>query len=295
MTPNTDEAATPKLVDRHVDTPNGQVFVNEMPGEDHPIILLHGFPDDHRIYDKLVPLLSPMRSISFDFVGYGRSDRTDGAHFSVEDHGTEIAAVLDSLDIDRAILVGHDASGPDAVVFAVSNPQRVAHLVLLNTVFGNRLSLKMPEMTRLFSDPQLTTLADDMVGDPNQLFWLLVRWGKQFGLEDGSVVQSSILAQFVGDDHQPDAIASIRAWTAVLRDALDQQDVLVDSGALRRLEVPVSLIWGETDPYLNLSVAGEVAALFRSPSVHIVQGVGHYPQHDRPDEVAGLMKELEWA
>jgi hypothetical protein len=47
--------------------------------------------------------------------------------------------------------------------------------VLLSTIFGHQPSLIWPEMTRLFSDPQLKTLADDMVSDPNQLLWLLGR------------------------------------------------------------------------------------------------------------------------
>jgi haloalkane dehalogenase len=151
MTTQTRGSSVPQLLERDVETPNGRVFVTEMPGEDPPIVLLHGFPDDHRIYSELLAWLSPRRAVAFDFVGYGRSERKDGAHFSPEDHGAEITAVLDGLDIDRAILVGHDASGPDAVIYALTSPQRVAHVVLMNTVFGNRPSLKMPEMTRLFS------------------------------------------------------------------------------------------------------------------------------------------------
>ncbi len=294
MTISTSHGGTAQPVEQLIDTPHGRVFVSEIPGDDPPVVLLHGFPDDHRIYAKLMPLLSPRRAVAFDFVGYGRSDRTGGAHFSPEDHGAEITAVLDALNIDRAILVGHDASGADAVVYALTNPERVAHLVLLNTVFGNSPSLRMPEMTRLFSDPQLTTLADDMVGDPNQLLWLLLRWGTQLDLDAGgpdSIVRASILAQFVGDDQQPAAVASVRAWTGVWRDLLDQQDAIVKSGALSRLEVPVSIIWGETDRYLSTSLATEIAALFPDPSVHFIPGVGHYPQHDRPERVAELLKD----
>jgi haloalkane dehalogenase len=282
------------MTTQYAETPNGRVFVTEAPGQDPPFVLLHGFPDDHRIYDELMTRLAPRRSVAFDFAGYGRSERTDRTHFSPEDHGAEITAVLAALGIDRAIVVGHDASGPDAVSYALANPERVAHLVLLNTIFGNRPSLRMPEMTQLFSDPGLTTLADDMLADPNQLFWLLVRWGQQFGLEDGTV-QKSILAQFYGDDQQPDAIASIRAWTGALRDALDHQEVVVGSGALGRLTVPVSIVWGETDRYLTPALATEIAALFPDPSVHFVPDAGHYVQHDQPEAVAGLLKECKTA
>ena len=218
---------------------------------------MHGFPDDHRIYDKLLPRLAPRRAVAFDWLGYGRSDRSDTAGFTVEEHGSELAAVLDELGITRAVIVGHEAAGPDAVAFAVSHPQRAAHLVLLNTIFGHQPSLKLPEMIRLLADPAFTPLADAMVNDKGQRLWLLQHTAAQWGLDalDGLAIQS-ILPQFFGDAEQPDALAAISVWTAGLFDALDQQDALIDSGVLGHLEVPVpvSLIFGETES-LSESVA----------------------------------------
>src|SRR5258707_1392561 len=186
----------------------------------------------------------------------------------------------------------------DAVPYPIPTPRRVARLVLLNTVFGNQPSLKLPEMTQLFAAPQLTTLADDLVGDPNQLLWLLQRWGVQWELDANDpegIARNSILPQFYGDEHQPDAVASVRAWCAGLHDALDQQDALASSGALSHLHVPVSIIWGEKDQYLSPSLAAEIAPLFPNPSVHLLPGAGHWPQHDQPDTVAELLKESQTA
>jgi pimeloyl-ACP methyl ester carboxylesterase len=90
---------------------------------------MHGSPTITAFTTSSCPRLSPKRAVAFDFVGYGRSDRKDGAHFSPEDHGAEITAVLDALDIDRAVLVRHDASGPDAVAYSIASPRRVARLV----------------------------------------------------------------------------------------------------------------------------------------------------------------------
>src|SRR6516165_4223887 len=248
-----------------IDTPHARVYAVEVPGDDPPVVLMHGFPDDHRIYDKLLTKLSSRRAVAFDFVGYGRSGRPEHTDFSSQAHGDQITAVLDALQSDRAVLVGQDASGPDAVTYAIAHPQRVDHLVLLNTVFGNQPSLIMPEMTRLFSDPQLKSLADDMVDDPNQLLWLLQRWGNQFELDADDpfgIIRNSILPQFYGDEHQPDAIASIRAWCAELRPALNHQDDLVNNGAVRDLQLPVSIIWGTNDRSLSSSLAHKIAALF---------------------------------
>ena len=87
--------------ERRAGTPNGHVFVRERPGEDPPIVLMHGFPDDHRIYDKLLPLLAPRRAVAFDWLGYGRSDRSGAAGFTLEDHGSELVAMLDELGMTQ--------------------------------------------------------------------------------------------------------------------------------------------------------------------------------------------------
>ncbi len=213
--------------ERRVKTPHGSVFVRDTSGDDPPIILMHGFPDDHRIYDKLFPWLSPRRAVAFDWLGYGRSDRADAAGFSLDEHGSELAAVLDQLGISRAVLVGHDASGPDAVAFAVAHPQRVAHLVLLNTMFGHQPALHLPEMIRLLADPALIPLADAMFNDEGQRLWLLQHTADQWGLDavdPDSLAVQSILPQFFGDAAQSDALAAIRAWTAGLFNALVSQD-----------------------------------------------------------------------
>jgi haloalkane dehalogenase len=288
----TQTTATAQPIDRYVDTPRGRVFLREIPGEDPPFVLLHGFPDDHKIYEQLLPLLSPRRAVAFDWPGYGRSERSELGGFSMQEHVSELEALLDQLDVDQAVLVGHDASGPDAVAFTVEHPQRVTHLVLLNTIFGHLPSLALPEMIRLLADPDLIPLADAMVNDDAQRLWLLQFTADHWGidaLDPRGVAVQSILPQFFGSTEQPDALAAIRAWTAHLFASLNEQDKLVESGALGDLEVPVSIIFGESDRYLSPSLADEIAELFTEPSLHIVADASHWPQHDQPQIVANLL------
>ncbi len=289
----TETALAPR--DRLVETPIGSLFVREIAGDDPPIILMHGFPDDHNIYERLLPLLSPRRAVAFDWSGYGRSDRSELGGFSLKEHVSELEALLDQLGIERAILVGHDASGPDAVAFAVAHPQRVTHLVLLNTIFGHLPALELPEMIRLLADPDLIQLADAMINDDAQRLWLLQFTADQWGmdaLDPQGVAVRSILPQFFGNADQPDALAAIRAWTARLFESLSEQDKLVDSGALADLEVPVSIIFGGSDRYLHQSLAREIAGLFTHPSLQIVPDASHWPQHDQPQVVADLLAEV---
>ncbi len=282
--------------DRLVETPNGTLFVREISGDDPPIVLMHGFPDDHNIYERLFPLLSPRRALAFDWPGYGRSERSELGGFSMNEHAAELEALLDALVIERAVLVGHDASGPDAVAFAVAHPQRVSHLVLLNTIFGHMPSLELPEMIRLLGDPALIPLADALINDDAQRLWLLQFTADHWGihaLDPQGVAVRSILPQFFGSADQPDALAAVRAWTASsLFESLTEQDKLVDSGALGDLVVPVSIIFGESDRYLNPSLAREIAGLFSDPSLHVVPDASHWPQHDQPQVVADLLADI---
>jgi haloalkane dehalogenase len=290
--PDTSHTAAVSVDERRVGTPHGSIFVRETPGDGPAVVLMHGFPDDQRIYARLSPLLSPRRAVTFDFLGYGRSERSDTAGFGPEDHAAQITAVLDALEITEAVLVGHDASGPDAVFYALAYPERVARLALLNTMFGRRDTLMMPEMTKLLSEPELGTLADDMIGDPAQRLWLLQRWGRQWELDaadpDGLAAQS-ILPQFYGNDSQPDALAAIRRWTAQLPASLDRQDSLVAEEALQQFHTPVSIIFGARDRYLGPALAAEIAGLFANSTLHLVEQAGHYPQYDRPEAVAPLL------
>ncbi len=69
---------TTAAASRFIDTRFGRLHLRETLGDGAPPILaLHGFPDDSRIYDRLAPRLSPRRVLALDFGGFGHSDRVD--------------------------------------------------------------------------------------------------------------------------------------------------------------------------------------------------------------------------
>ena len=131
---------------------DGRLRVADCPGDEPALVLMHGFPDDCRIYNRLVPLLSPRRAVTFDFLGYGSSDRDQPGALSRADHVHQLGAVLDALGIQTAVLVYHDASGPVAIDYPLSAPDRVGRLILLSTCYGHAPALRLPEMIRLRAD-----------------------------------------------------------------------------------------------------------------------------------------------
>jgi 2-hydroxy-6-oxonona-2,4-dienedioate hydrolase len=285
--------ASRDVITRQVSTTMGRLHVADHAGDEPALVLMHGFPDDSRIYDRLVPLLSPRRAVTFDFLGYGASDRPQAGALDPAGHLHQLAAVLDELGIETAVLVGHDASGPVAIDYALAAPDRVGRLVLLNTYYGHAPALRLPEMIRLLADPDMTPLADAMLNDPDQRMWLLGHTARQFGgdpLDPGSVGVAAVVPQFFGDAGRPDALPAIRAWTAALSGDLDAQDRRIAQGQLAGLDIPVGLVFGAFDRYLSPDLAARLTSLFPRADLHLVDGASHWPQWDQPKAVAELIR-----
>jgi pimeloyl-ACP methyl ester carboxylesterase len=285
--------ASRNAVIRQVPAGMGQLYVTDCPGDEPALVLMHGFPDDSRIYTRLVPLLSPRRAVTFDFLGYGRSDRAQRGTRGPADHVHQLGAVLDALGIKTAVLVGHDASGPVAIDYALSAPDRVGQLILLNTYYGHAPALRLPEMIRLLADPDFTPLADAMVDDHSQRLWLLGHTARQFGadpLDPDSVGITAVLPQFFGDEGHPDALPAVRAWTAALFSDLDAQDGRIARGELAALDTPVALAFGALDRYLSPDLAAHLAGLFPKAVLRLVDGASHWPQWDQPHAVVELVR-----
>jgi haloalkane dehalogenase len=285
--------ASRDVTTRQVPTTTGRLHVSDHPGDEPALVLMHGFPDDSRIYNRLVPLLSPRRAVTFDFLGYGSSERPQTGALDRADHVHQLGAVLDELGIETAVLVGHDASGPVAIDYALTTPDRVGQLILLNTYYGHAPALRLPEMIRLLADPDMTPLADAMLDDANQRMWLLGHTARQFGadpLDPGSVGITSVLPQFFGDGDQPDALPAIRAWTSALFSDLDTQDRQITLKRMASLDIPVRLIFGALDRYLNPDLAAHLAGLIPKAGLHLVDDASHWPQWDQPEAVAELIR-----
>ena len=117
-------------------------------------VMMHGFPDSMHLYDRLVPLLATDRHvITFDFLGWGDSDKPVEHRYDVASLRRDLEAVLDHFDLEWVVLVVHDASGQPGIDWSLKHPEKTAGLVLLNTYYGPSPTLKAPEAIALFSTP----------------------------------------------------------------------------------------------------------------------------------------------
>lgn len=88
-----------------------RIYAREYPGEEPAIVLMHGFPGNLHLYDRLVPNLSGRRVVVFDFLGWGSSDKPKGYPYTADNQARDLDAVIGHLGLESVVPVAHDASG----------------------------------------------------------------------------------------------------------------------------------------------------------------------------------------
>ena len=102
-------------------------------GKGTAVVLLHGFLENQTMWDNYITTLSKNhRVITIDLLGHGETDCMGYVH-SMEDQADLIFAVLNSLRIRKAALVGHSMGGYVALAFAELYPDYMKGLFLLNS------------------------------------------------------------------------------------------------------------------------------------------------------------------
>src|SRR5688500_16804459 len=103
-------------MDVHSVTHDGhRLWVGAQAGKGPSIVLLHGFPDNHHLYDRLLPYLADRHVVTFDFLGWGDSEKPPSLPYTASEQTRELDSVIGALGLERVTLVAHDASGPPAI------------------------------------------------------------------------------------------------------------------------------------------------------------------------------------
>lgn len=266
-----------------------RIYVRDYTGEEPTIILMHGFPDNLHLYDRLIPYLAPSRRVvAFDFLGWGASDKPVGYPYGASTQVGDLDAVIAQLRLRQVILVAHDASGPPAIDWALDQSTRVAGLVLLNTYYCAMPTLRPPEAIWLFSTPMVRNIArpvSAMFG--HWIFRRMYHWQVGRFFRDAEVRDHFLPLLYQQFDAAPSARA---AFFRLNEDLLPT----IRSGSkklsrLREFRRPVRIIFGDADPYLNTGVARRFHELFPGSELFLVRGARHFVQMDEPAQVAGFI------
>lgn len=266
-----------------------RLYARDYPGAEPALVLLHGFPDNLHLYDRLVPYLNPPRRvITFDFLGWGDSDKPAHYPYTAANQVGDLDAVIEHLQLGQVVPVAHDASGPPAINWALERPQRVAALALLNTYYCATPGVRVPEAIWLFSTPAVrwvTRPVSRLFGDLG--FRRLYHWQVARFFRDPQVRE-----QFLPLLYEQFA-ASPTTHEAFFRLNQDLPTAIAaGTAAIPRLQGftrPVRIIFGAADPYLNVRVARRFHELLPTSELFLLPDAHHYVQMDEPAEVARLL------
>lgn len=232
------------------------------------LVLLHGYTDSHRSFDLLRPHLpESWRVIAVTARGHGQSDKpADG--YEVADMAADVAALLDALNIERAVIAGHSMGAAIAGQFAADYPERTAGLVLMGAFAAFRGNEAVAELRTAVGAFQEHV-------DP------------EFVL----AFQESTFVEMVPQRFLDTVIAeSLRCPAFVWRAALQGQLRAAIINAALRTQAPALLIRGEKDAFVPASDQLALRDALPSARIFTMPGVGHTPHWERPAETSALIQ-----
>jgi haloalkane dehalogenase len=263
-----------------------RIYVRDHPGAEPTIVVMHGFPDNLHLYDRLLPHLSPLRRVvAFDFLGWGNSDKPPGYPYTTDNQVGDLDAVITQLKLGPVVLVAHDASGPPAIDWALAHPERVEGLVLLNTYYCEMPTLRRPEAIWLFSTPVVRSVArpvSQMFG--NWLFRRMYWWQVGRFIRDAEVRREFVPRLYQQFDATPSARPAFFRLNEDLRSMVRSRTKMIPK--LREFRRPVRIIFGDADPSLNSSVARTFHEFLPESELFLIAGARHFVQLDEPEQVA---------
>lgn len=233
-----------------------------------PVLLLHGYTDSWRSFEPVLPHLPrPLRAIAPTLRGHGGASRPDTG-YTMRDFSEDVVALMDTLRLPRAVVVGHSMGSLIAQRLAADHPGRVAGLMLVGAfadMRGNR------EVEALWADT-VATLEDPI---PDDLVWAF---------------QSGTCAQPVPVGLIETAVReSLRVPARVWREALRGQ-IEADLGeARRRIAAPTLLLWGAQDSFAPRTDQDRLRAEIRGAELTVWREAGHAPHWEEPERFAHEM------
>ena len=268
-------------------------------GRGAPLILLHGFPQNHLCWAEIAPALAQTHDVIVpDLRGYGESDAPpdtpDHSAYSKREMAADILGLMDALGLQRASVIGHDRGARVAYRFALDHPDRIDRLAILEVVptgdfwaaWTADLALAAYHWTFL---AQPSPLPERMILSDGPAFVesCLSRWTLAGDL---TCFPQDALAAYRAQATDPERVAAMcndyRAGATVDR-ALDE----ADRAACQQISAPLLFLWAEAGFPAR---TGDPLKLWRgwAPGVtgQSIPGTGHFMPEEAPEATLAALR-----
>jgi pimeloyl-ACP methyl ester carboxylesterase len=267
------------------------------PADAPPVILLHGFPESHRTWRGIAPLLQDrFRLVMPDQRGFGASDRPLGvAAYAPEILIADIFALADALGIGKFALVGHDWGGAIAWPAALARPDRLTHLAVINaphpwlfqkSLIDDPAQRAASQYITAFRDPAVQAMIEAQGFD-----WF---FDKSFAPHvDAGALTAGERQHYIDDWSRPGALEAMLNWyrstNLVVPGPSEEAVYPAWMDSFPKLTVPTLVVWGMRDhALLPIQLDGLDDWIDDLTIIRIPEG-GHFIPWERPTDVAAAL------
>jgi pimeloyl-ACP methyl ester carboxylesterase len=246
-------------------------------GAGDPVVFLHGTPSHAYIWRNVVPAVEAQGYgvITYDLLGYGESERPVDRDTSVAGQAVLLEQLLDHFGVERFTLVAHDIGGAIAQIFGTAHPERLAALILLDTVsYDSWPSQTWREIIR--------NHLDTYAGMPQDEFEAIVRRQLEMTVVDPANMAGETLEAYLAPHRSAIGRASFFEHQVRHYDST-YTERLVDR--LDRLTMPVRILWGAEDRWQPMAYAKRLASDIPGSELVIIPEAGHFVIEDAPERV----------
>jgi len=258
-------------------------------GLGRPIVFIHGLGSSGYIEWRfnLERFARTNRVFAPDLPGYGRSDKPAAARYGIPYFARTIDRYLASRRIRDATIVGTSMGGRIALEVALEYPDRVGRLVIVNS-----LGLGRPKIQPYYPMMLVPRVGETLLrGMKHGLHWapspVIRRFAARFIGARGNLEKTmsdayldDLREMYAADGYQDAYLATVRS-IASPRSYLGDLDV---TRRLDRIKAPVLIIWGADDPLFPVAQARRAHSLLPGSKLAVIEGAGHTPQAEKPEE-----------
>lgn len=256
-------------------------------GDGHPaIVLIHGFGSNTYTWRKnLDGLADRFRVVAVDLKGFGLTEKPRDGQYHTAAYARHLEGFLDALKLERPILVGNSMGGAVALHLALTNPERVAGLVLVDSALPGsappRLDPPGEPVEAAEQAPATRPAGLRLRPNPLLLRALITRPMIERGLRSSFRDPAIVTPEMIDAYFIPTTLdGAMEALAAMMN---PPPEAFVPLPPLESLRLPTLVVWGRHDRVIPVSVADVLSKRIPGARQVIFEDAGHLPHEERPD------------
>lgn len=245
-----------------------------------PVVLLHGWPSDRTEYRDVVAQLPMLDVVVLDLRGFGTSDKHlgDPSQYSADAQARSVIGLIEELQLDRPVLVGHDIGSRIALTVAMRRPDLVRELVLTPPLpgIGERILSADAQREFWYVPFNQLQLADDLIdGNAEAVRAVLMHFWGRWSRPDFQITEDH-LDHLVAVYSQPGAFSASLGWYRAGVGGITRIATECPPAPTQRLTTPTTVLWPERDVLFPITWADRLDSYFAALRVCHVDNAGHF-------------------